>query len=286
MGVLESNRFESGGGHSGSRRGSLGRAQRCQHMKPPHELNERVVVVGMVGPRAMKGHHQECPRRGVEEPEVSRQSSHVAANGDDPFRCDSVWYLRDGGRTDALEWLGLSEAAPGAKVCQHFEGEKCMWRVRACSSFFSLNSSVYKPSAAPNSGTLSWRTNPPRFAHGPKHAHAHGCVPVENLYSRAPAELGVPYLDRIEWKDTKYRKRDFFIFGLSGVLGLCVRHSSSSSICNLRSSGTGPLLLLENESCASFKLISCKVGCTILSVLGEWVKRSPSIPDVLLELRA
>ncbi|PPR90103.1 hypothetical protein GOBAR_AA30580 [Gossypium barbadense] len=71
-------------------------------------------------------------------------------------------YLRDGGRTDTLERVGLYEAVLGAKVCQHFEGEKCMWRLRTCSSFSSLNSSVYRPSAAPNSGTLSWRINPPR----------------------------------------------------------------------------------------------------------------------------
>ncbi|PPS10731.1 hypothetical protein GOBAR_AA09914 [Gossypium barbadense] len=57
----------------------------------------------------------------------------------------------------------MREVAPGAKVCQHFEGEKCMCRLRACSSFSSLNSSIYKPSAAPNSGTLSWQTNPPRY---------------------------------------------------------------------------------------------------------------------------
>ncbi|PPR95360.1 hypothetical protein GOBAR_AA25306 [Gossypium barbadense] len=67
-------------------------------------------------------------------------------------------YLRDDRRTDALERVGLWEAAPGAKVCQHFEGEKCMWRVRVCSSFFSFNSFVYKPSAAPNFRTLSWQT--------------------------------------------------------------------------------------------------------------------------------
>ncbi|PPS20472.1 hypothetical protein GOBAR_AA00089 [Gossypium barbadense] len=73
-------------------------------------------------------------------------------------------YLRDGGKTDALEWLGLLEAALGAKVCQHFEGEKCMWRLRACSSFSSLNSSICKPSIAPNSGTLSWWINLPRIA--------------------------------------------------------------------------------------------------------------------------
>ncbi|PPS16022.1 hypothetical protein GOBAR_AA04555 [Gossypium barbadense] len=36
--------------------------QRCQHMKPPHELDERVVVAESVGPRAAEGHHQKCPR--------------------------------------------------------------------------------------------------------------------------------------------------------------------------------------------------------------------------------
>ncbi|PPR84279.1 hypothetical protein GOBAR_AA36432 [Gossypium barbadense] len=88
--VLESDRFESGGGYSGGRKGSLGHKSyakrilylvvamvmveqdmavvenhflRCQHMKSPHELDERVVVTEPVGPRAVGGHHQECPRR-------------------------------------------------------------------------------------------------------------------------------------------------------------------------------------------------------------------------------
>ncbi|PPS04337.1 hypothetical protein GOBAR_AA16321 [Gossypium barbadense] len=81
------NRFESGGGYSGGRRGSLGHKScakrilslvvamvvgeqdiaivenlsrwgfssyvRCQHMKPLHELDERVVVTESVGPRAV-----------------------------------------------------------------------------------------------------------------------------------------------------------------------------------------------------------------------------------------
>ncbi|PPS17104.1 hypothetical protein GOBAR_AA03467 [Gossypium barbadense] len=64
-------------------------------MKPPHELDERVVVVESVGLHAMRGHHQECPRRPPP---------------------------RDGGRTDALERLGLYKAVLRAKVCQHFEG--------------------------------------------------------------------------------------------------------------------------------------------------------------------
>ena len=32
-------------------------------MKPPHELDERVVVAESVGLRAVEGHLQECPRR-------------------------------------------------------------------------------------------------------------------------------------------------------------------------------------------------------------------------------
>ncbi|PPS02173.1 hypothetical protein GOBAR_AA18491 [Gossypium barbadense] len=70
--------------------------------------------------------------------------------------------VMDGGRIDALERLGLYEAVPGAKVCQHFEGEKCMWRLRSCSSFSSRNSSVYRPRAPLNSGMLSERINSPR----------------------------------------------------------------------------------------------------------------------------
>ncbi|PPS15160.1 hypothetical protein GOBAR_AA05422 [Gossypium barbadense] len=53
-----------------------------------HELDERVVVAESVGPCAVEGHHQECPRRlppCVEEPEVSSQPSNIRANGDDPL---------------------------------------------------------------------------------------------------------------------------------------------------------------------------------------------------------
>ncbi|PPS13887.1 hypothetical protein GOBAR_AA06686 [Gossypium barbadense] len=144
-------------------------------MKPLHELDERVVVAGMVVPRSLKGRHQECPRRplpwwigqddiengSVEEPEVSSQSRYIGANGDDPLPMPLRLVLNhkddEVGKVD-----DVPEAAPGAKVYHYFEGQKCMWRVRACNSFSSLNSSVYKPSAAPNSGALSWRTNPPR----------------------------------------------------------------------------------------------------------------------------
>ncbi|PPS08955.1 hypothetical protein GOBAR_AA11690 [Gossypium barbadense] len=76
-------------------------AQRCEHMKPPHELDERVVVAESVVPvlwgdvirnvlvglllgrlgKTILGR----VGRGVEEPEVPRQLSHVAANGDDPL---------------------------------------------------------------------------------------------------------------------------------------------------------------------------------------------------------
>ncbi|PPR97839.1 hypothetical protein GOBAR_AA22830 [Gossypium barbadense] len=102
-----------------------------------------------------------------------RHLTDKGANGDDPLpmllylvlnrKGDEIGkYLRDGGRTDALEGLGLYEAVLGAKVCQHFEGEKCTWRLRACSSFSSRNASVYRPRVAPNSGTLSWWINLPR----------------------------------------------------------------------------------------------------------------------------
>ncbi|PPR98881.1 hypothetical protein GOBAR_AA21787 [Gossypium barbadense] len=146
-------------------------AQRCQHMKPSHELDERVVVAESASSFV------DWARRywgGVEEPEVSCQPSHVGANGDEPLpiplylvlnhKGDEIAckYLRDGGRTDALERLGLYEAVLGAKVCQQLKEKKCMWQLRACSSFSSRNSSVYRPRAAPNSGTLSWWIHPPR----------------------------------------------------------------------------------------------------------------------------
>ncbi|PPR84620.1 hypothetical protein GOBAR_AA36092 [Gossypium barbadense] len=134
-------------------------------MKLPHELDKRVVVAELVGPRAVGGHHQECPRRppprGVKEPEVSCQLSHVGANGDGPLPMPLRLVLnREGDEIGKVD--DVPEAALGAKVCQHFKGEKCMWRLRVSKSFSSLNSSVYKPSAAPNSRTLSWWINPPR----------------------------------------------------------------------------------------------------------------------------
>ncbi|PPS03701.1 hypothetical protein GOBAR_AA16953 [Gossypium barbadense] len=49
------------------------------------------------------------------------------------------------------------------------------------------------------------------FSHGPKYARALGHVLVENLYSSAPAELRMTHLDRTEWENAKYCKRDFFI---------------------------------------------------------------------------
>ncbi|PPR83062.1 hypothetical protein GOBAR_AA37651 [Gossypium barbadense] len=57
-------------------------------MKSPYELDERVVVAELVGPRAVEGYHQECPRRPLlraEEPKVSSQPSNIEANGDDPL---------------------------------------------------------------------------------------------------------------------------------------------------------------------------------------------------------
>ncbi|PPS04681.1 hypothetical protein GOBAR_AA15981 [Gossypium barbadense] len=134
-------------------------AQRCQHMKSPHELDERVVVAEPVSPRAVGGHHQEHPRRPPPRdiwPIRMRDDSWAAV-----LRSPKCHASQDGERTDALERLGLYEAVLGAKVCQHFEGEKCMWLLRACSSFSSRNSFVYKPRAAPNSGTHSWQINPP-----------------------------------------------------------------------------------------------------------------------------
>ncbi|PPR95864.1 hypothetical protein GOBAR_AA24806 [Gossypium barbadense] len=142
-------------------------------MKPPLELDERVVVAELVGPRAagdiIKNFLVSLLLSRLGETILGRVGS--SAPLDHPHAKharDALWrHLADesegdGGRTNALELLGLYEAVLGAKVCQHFEGEKRMWRLRACSSFFSRNSSVYRPRAAPNTGTLSWRINPPR----------------------------------------------------------------------------------------------------------------------------
>ncbi|PPR89959.1 hypothetical protein GOBAR_AA30723 [Gossypium barbadense] len=116
------------------------------------------MILGRVGSSALLDHpHAKHARDALWRYLVDEGNGRFLGRG-----ARSLKYLRDGGRTDALERLGLSEVALRAKVCQHFEWEKCMWRVRAYSSFSSLNSSVYKPSVAPNSGTFSWQTNPPR----------------------------------------------------------------------------------------------------------------------------
>ncbi|PPR88228.1 hypothetical protein GOBAR_AA32462 [Gossypium barbadense] len=124
-------------------------------MKLPHELDEKVVVAESVGPRAMGDIIRNVliglllSRLG--ETILGRVGSSVLLDHPHAKHArDALWrhladgkiackYLRDGGRTDALERIGLYEAMLGAKVCQHFEGEKCMWRLRAC-SFSSLNS--------------------------------------------------------------------------------------------------------------------------------------------------
>ncbi|PPS10193.1 hypothetical protein GOBAR_AA10449 [Gossypium barbadense] len=132
-------------------------------MKSSHELDERVVVAESVGPRAMG----EIIRSVLVGLLLDRLGEMILwrVGSSAPLDHPHAKHARDvldGGRTDALEQLGWYEAILGAKVCQHFEGEKCMWRLRACSSFSSRNSSVYRPRAALNSGMLSWRVNPPR----------------------------------------------------------------------------------------------------------------------------
>ncbi|PPS11037.1 hypothetical protein GOBAR_AA09604 [Gossypium barbadense] len=91
---------------------NLFHAQRCQSMKPPHELDDGWVVAEMVGPCVMKGHHQECPlgpptrligRGGTEK--VPCQSSHIGTNGDDsspmPLR---LMANGEGNKIGTLNW--------------------------------------------------------------------------------------------------------------------------------------------------------------------------------------
>ncbi|PPR96192.1 hypothetical protein GOBAR_AA24474 [Gossypium barbadense] len=104
-------------------------------MKPSNKLDEREVVTESVGPRAVGGHHQECPRCLL----IILMLSMLE------MPCGDIWPMRvrddswatvlrslkchasqDGGRTDTLERLGLYEAVLGAKLCQHFEGEICL----------------------------------------------------------------------------------------------------------------------------------------------------------------
>ncbi|PPR91554.1 hypothetical protein GOBAR_AA29129 [Gossypium barbadense] len=166
-------------------------------MKPPHELDERVrdiirnvlvgfllgrlgkTILGRVGSSVPLDHpHAKHARDalwihlanegeglflgcGAEKPEVSSQPSNIGANGDGPLPMPLRLVLnREGDEIGKVD--DVPEAALGAKVCQHFKEEKRMWRVRACSSFTSLNSSVYKPSAIENSRTPS-RYNGPQL---------------------------------------------------------------------------------------------------------------------------
>ncbi|PPS00765.1 hypothetical protein GOBAR_AA19898 [Gossypium barbadense] len=150
-------------------------------MKPPHELDKRLVVAESVGPRAVGGQHRNVlvglllDKLG--EMILGRVGSSVPLDHPHAKHArDALWrHLADESKVDdvplqhapqEVDVVGVDDASalspPWAKVCQRFEGEKCMWRLRACSSFSSQNSSVYRSRAAPNSGTLSWRINPPR----------------------------------------------------------------------------------------------------------------------------
>ncbi|PPS11592.1 hypothetical protein GOBAR_AA09051 [Gossypium barbadense] len=89
------------------------------------------------------------------EPFPSSQASNVGVNGDDPLPMPLRLVMNHKG-----DEICKVDDVPIAS--QQREGERWMWWLRAYKSFSSLNSSVYKPSAVPNSVTLSWRTNPPR----------------------------------------------------------------------------------------------------------------------------
>ncbi|PPS13450.1 hypothetical protein GOBAR_AA07124 [Gossypium barbadense] len=55
-------------------------------MKPPHELDERMVVAESVGPRAMEGHHQECPWRPPPWPSAAPNSGMLSWRTNPPRR--------------------------------------------------------------------------------------------------------------------------------------------------------------------------------------------------------
>ncbi|PPS02037.1 hypothetical protein GOBAR_AA18620 [Gossypium barbadense] len=115
-------------------------------MKPPHELDEKVVVAETVAPHSVEGHHQECPRR-----PPPRQPSNIGTNGDDPLPMPLRLVLnREGDEIGKVDDVPV--APPGTSASQHREEERRMWRLKA----------LYKPSTVPNSGRLSWWTNPPR----------------------------------------------------------------------------------------------------------------------------
>ncbi|PPR89967.1 hypothetical protein GOBAR_AA30715 [Gossypium barbadense] len=92
---------------------------------------------------------------------MSSQPSNIEANGDDPLPMPLRLVLNgEGNEISKIDDVPV--VAPGTSASQHREGERWIWRLRVSKSFSSLNSSVYKPSAVPNSRTLSWWTNLPR----------------------------------------------------------------------------------------------------------------------------
>ncbi|PPR86167.1 hypothetical protein GOBAR_AA34525 [Gossypium barbadense] len=109
-------------------------------MKPPHELDERVVVAETVSPRAMRGYHH-----GAEEPKVSSQPSNIEANGDDPL--PMPLYLVLNGEGNEISKVD------DVLVPQRWRESRCLGMARIVGGHTC---------AVPNSGTLSWRTNPPR----------------------------------------------------------------------------------------------------------------------------
>ncbi|PPS17647.1 hypothetical protein GOBAR_AA02945 [Gossypium barbadense] len=129
-------------------------------MKPPHELDKRVVVVESVGPRAVGGHRQECPPGlllgRLSETILGRVGSSVPVDHPHAKHArDAMWrHLADEG-TNGDDPLSMP-----LRLVLNRKARIVGWRARGQSVPTPRGREM--PSAAPNSGMLSWRINLPR----------------------------------------------------------------------------------------------------------------------------
>ncbi|PPS11023.1 hypothetical protein GOBAR_AA09621 [Gossypium barbadense] len=171
-----------------------GGAQRCQHMKPLHELDEKVVVAETVGPHAVEGHHQSMRVKDDSWATVSRSPKCRANRVPQRWResrCLGAARIV-GGRT----WLAHDHVAwPWLFIIARAGGNLCpisTWpKAHPCARPCLCGKPVFKSS-------------------------------VSVVYLKS-AKLGMTYLDCSERENAKYHKRDFFIqFGSDNVRICCI----------------------------------------------------------------
>ncbi|PPS14031.1 hypothetical protein GOBAR_AA06544 [Gossypium barbadense] len=219
-------------------------------MKPPYELDERVVVAETVGPRTVGKHHQECPRRrppvvsiddaGALSPSCNRVSQNSMQSIQQPeikgrvrsICRSSSWgpmgNLRKGWQTSAVgpeeddaPFLFFEVGTAVFLPCKDDMSEQRLKNGR-----ISVRNEV-------GSGARAWRgrrVDLQRLGLGFSGEEdnelcslfidfgAHGQTSVVYLKS---AELGMTYLDCTEWENAKYCKRDFFIRCGSDNVRIC-----------------------------------------------------------------